>query len=91
MVEVRHYCQQLHRGNVRYIEAFCSPPECVVFTAPEWLQLLAVVQPQELLHRTFLERCIGQGMGGIIHKKKISGRLVVRDDANLVKFCDSLR
>ena len=90
-MEVRHYCQQLHRGNVRFIEAFCSPPESIIFTAPEWLQLSALVQPQQLLDRTFLDRCIGQAMGGIVHKKKFSGRLAVRDDANLVKFCDSLR
>ena len=30
-------------------------------------------------------------MGGIVHKKKVSGRLAIRDDANLVKFCDNLR
>ena len=90
-MEVRHYCQQLHRGNVRFIEAFCSPPESIIFTAPEWLQLSALVQPQQLLDRTFLDRCIGQAMGGIVHKKKFSGRLAVRDDAKLVKFCDSLR
>lgn len=90
-MEVRHFCQQLHRGNVRFIEAFCSPSESVILTATEWLQLLAVIEPQKLLDRTFLDRCVGQVMGGIVHKKKISGRLVVRDDANLVKFCDSLR
>lgn len=90
-MEVRHFCQQLHRGNVRFIEAFCSPPESIIFTATEWLQLVAVIEPQKLLDRTFLDRCVGQAMGGIIHKKKILGRLVVRDDANLVKFCDSLR
>ena len=90
-MEVRHFCQQLHRGNVRFIEAFCSPPESVVLTALEWLQLSALIKPLELLDRTFLDRCVGQAMGGIIHKRRVSGRLAIRDDANLVKFCDSLR
>jgi len=90
-VEVRHFCQQLHRGNVRFIEAFCSPPESVILTALEWLQLSSLIKPLDLLDRTFIDRCVGQAMGGIVHKKKVSGRLAIRDDATLVKFCDSIR
>ena len=43
------------------------------------------------MNRTFIDRCIGQSMGALVRKRPLSGRLVLRDDATVTKFCDSFR
>lgn len=30
--EVRHFCSQLYQGNVRTVEALCSPPESIILS-----------------------------------------------------------
>ena len=58
--------------------------------SPEWLRLSSLINPLSLLHDVFVERCVGQAMGALV-KKPLSGRLLVRDDATLTKYCDSFR
>ena len=89
--EARHFCAQLRRGNVRSVEALCAPPESVIFCSPDWLNLAAQMDPVALLSKTFVDRCMGQAMGALVKKRPISGKLAVRDDATLTKFCDSFR
>ncbi len=89
--EVRHFCAQLQRGNVRSVEGLCSPPEGLIMCSPDWFSFASLVDPMALLQRSFVERCMGQALGGIVRKKKVQGRLVVRDDASITKFCDSFR
>lgn len=89
---MRHFCAQLQRGNVRCAEALCSPAESLILSSPEWSSLASLMDPVALLHRTFIDRCVGQAMGALVKKRPaVSGRLVVRDDATLTKFCDSFR
>lgn len=89
--EVRHFCAQLQKGNVRCVEALCAPPESLVLCTPEWFGLAGLVDPVTLLQRSFVERCLGQAVGALVRKKKVRGKLVLRDDTTLTKFCDSFR
>lgn len=89
--EVRHFCWQLLRGNVRAIEVLCAPPECQVFSSPDWQKLLSLLDPSLLLKKSFLDRALGQAVGAIVKKRKVNGRLVLREDISLTKFCDSFR
>ncbi len=76
---------------MRCVEALCSPPESLVMCSREWFSFAGLLDPVGLLQRSFVERCLGQALGGIVRKKKVQGRLVVRDDASITKFCDSFR
>ena len=89
--DVRHFCSQLLRGNVRAVEALCVPPECVVMATPTWFGLVGKLNPGHLLGKSFLERCLGQAVGALVKKKKVRGRLALRDDINIFKFCDAFR
>ena len=89
--EIRRFCQLLRNGNVRSIEAFCCPPQSLVFETPEWVELRRLIDPASLLHKSFVESCEGQGVCGISKKQPSSGVMVVKDDTTLVKFCDSFR
>ena len=89
--EVRHFCAQLQRGNVRAVEALCSPPDSIILSSPEWINLASLLDPVSLLTRTFVDQCVGQSVGALVKKRPVSGRLLVRDDALLSKFCDSFR
>lgn len=89
--EVRHFCAQLQKGNVKCVEAISSPPESIIMSTPEWTKVIGLIDPVGLLHRSFVERCIGQAIGALVKKRPVSGKLVVRDDATLTKFCDSFR
>ena len=77
---------------MRCVEALCSPPESLILCSPEWFSFVSLTDPVALLQGSFVERCLGQALGAIVRKKKdVHGRLVVRDDASLAKFCDSFR
>ncbi|XP_019852087.1 PREDICTED: uncharacterized protein LOC109581994 isoform X1 [Amphimedon queenslandica] len=89
--DVRHFGGQLHHGDDRAVEAFCSPPESIIFSSPEWINLSSLLDPVSLLTRTFVKRCVGKSVGSLVKKKPVSGRLEVRDDALLSNFCDSFR
>lgn len=90
--EVRHFCWQLFRGNVRALEVLCSPSDSIILSSPDWTDLLKILNdPTQFFTRSFLERALGQAVGAIVKKKKVSGRLVLRDDVSLAKFCDSFR
>ena len=89
--DVRHFCSHLLRGNVRAIEALCVPPECVVMATTMWFQLASLLNPAHLMGQAFVDRCIGQAVGALVKKKKVKGQLVLRDDVNPTKFCDSCR
>lgn len=89
--DVRHFCSQLLRGNVRAVEALCVPPECVIMATPTWFELVGQLNPVKLLSKSFVDRCLGQGIGALTKKKKVNGRLVLRDDIDIFKFCDSFR
>lgn len=78
-------------GNVRAIEALCAPPECQILSAEDWYKLLHLLNPVHLLRKSFLDRALGQAVGAIVKKKKVNGRLVLREDISLTKFCDSFR
>ena len=73
------------------MEALCAPPKSVIFCTSEWLSLVAQVEPVALFSKTFVDRCIGQAMGALVKKRPVSGKLTVREDATLTKFCDSFR
>lgn len=47
--EVRHFCAQLRKGNVRSVEALCAPPESLILCSPEWFGLVGLVDPVSLL------------------------------------------
>ena len=47
--EVRHFCAQLRRGNVRSVEALCAPPENLILCSPEWFGLVGLIDPVSLL------------------------------------------
>ncbi len=89
--DVRHFCSQLLRGNVRAVEALCVPPECVIMATPTWFGLVGQLNPTKLLGKSFVDRCLGQAVGALIKKKKVNGRLALRDDIDMFKFCDSFR
>lgn len=89
--EVRHFCWQLLRGNVRAMEALCAPKECQIVSSPDWQELLHLLNPVLLLNKSFLDRALGQAVGAIVKKKKVNGRLVIREDISLTKFCNSFR
>ena len=90
--EVRHFCWQLFRGNVRALEVLCSPLGSVIFSSPDWSELLKILNdPSKLFSKTFLDRALGQAVGAIVKKKKVNDRLVLRDDISLTKFSDSFR
>ena len=89
--EVRHFCWQLLRGNVRAVEALRVPPESQIFSAPDWHELHRLLDPVHLLRKSFLDRALGQAVGAIVKKKKVNDRLVLREDISLTKFCDSFR
>lgn len=76
---------------MRCVEALSSSPGSLILCSPEWFSLAGLMDPVALLQRSFVERCLGQCLGGIVRKKKVQGRLVVRDDASITKFCDSFR
>ena len=90
--EVRHFCWQLFRGNVRALEVLCSPPDSVILSSPDWSKLLQILNdPSQLLSKSFLDRALGQAVGAIVKKKKVNDQLVLRDDISLTKFSDSFR
>ena len=77
---------------MRALEVLCSPPESVILSSPDWNKLLQILNdPSQLLSKTFLDRAMGQAVGAIVKKKKVNGRLVLRDDISLTKFSDSFR
>lgn len=74
------------------MEALRSPPEAVITSSPEWRDFVALIDPVSLMHRAFVDRCLGQAMGGLMKKKKdAGGKLVVKGDVTPTKFCDSFR
>ena len=89
--EVRHVCSQLLRGNVRTLEAFCAPPESVIITSQEWMRFVSLLDATSLLGKSLVDRCFGQAVGALVKRKKVNGRLVLRDDVTLTTFCDSFR
>ena len=90
--EVRHFCWQLFRGNVRALEVLSSPPDSIILSSPDWSKLLQILNdPSQMLTKSFLDRALGQAVGAIIKKKTVNGQLVLRDDISLTKFCDSFR
>ena len=89
--EVRHFCFQLLSGNVRSIEALCCPPDGVVLSTQQWSALQELLDPKTLVNKAFVSQCLGQSIGGLVRKKKVRGRLVIRDDTSLEKFADSFR
>ncbi|XP_019852083.1 PREDICTED: uncharacterized protein LOC109581992 isoform X1 [Amphimedon queenslandica] len=89
--DVRHFCAQLQCGNVRAVEALCSPPDSIIFSSPEWISLASLLDPVSLLTPTFVKHCVGKSIGTLIKKKPTSGTLEVRNDAFVSNFCDSFR
>ena len=90
--EVRHFCWQLFRGNVRALEVLSSPPDSIILSSPDWSKLLQILNdPSQMLTKSFLDRALGQAVGAIIKKKTVNGQLVLKDDISLTKFCDSFR
>ena len=90
--EIRHFCWQLQKGNVRAVEALRCPPEAVIVSSPEWQEFVALLDTVSLLHRGFVDRALGQAMGGLMKKKRdADGKLVVKGDITPSKFCDSFR
>jgi len=82
---------QVLRGNVRAVEALCVPPECVIMSTPTWYWMVGQLDPVKLCGKSFVDRCLGQAAGALVKKKKVQGKLVLRDDITPVKFCDSFR
>lgn len=89
-VEARHFGQHLKSGNVRCIEAFCSPESGVIIKTSEFQQLQNEVLTEELISKQLLEKCRGQAFGGVLRRKK-DGHLVMKEEATLQKICDSFR
>ena len=90
--EIRHFCWQLQKGNVRALEALRCAPEATLISTPEWRDFLELLDPVALLQKGFVDRCLGQAMGGLMKKRKdADGKLVVKEDITPTKFCDSFR
>lgn len=62
-----------------------------IFISQEWTAFAAMLNPVSLLQKNFVEKCIGQAVGGVVKRKKVKGQQVIRDDASLTKFCDAFR
>ena len=89
--EVRHFCWQLLRGNIRAVEALCVPSECQIVAGPGWHRLLQLADLVLLLNKSFIDCALGQAVGAIVKKTKVNGCLVSREDISLTKLCDSFR
>ena len=90
--EIRHFCWQLQKGNVRALEALRCAPEATLISTPEWQNFLELLDPIALLQKSLVDRCLGQAMGGLMKKRKdADGKLVVKEDITPTKFCDSFR
>ncbi len=58
---------------------------------PTWYKMVGQLDPAKLTGKSFVDKCLGQAVGALVKKKKVQGKLVLRDDINVFKFCDSLR
>ena len=57
----------------------------------EWTSFASLLDPVSFLQKSFVEKCLGQAIGGLIKQKKVKGQQVLKDDASLTKFCDAFR
>ena len=90
--EVRRFCGLLRSGNVRSVEVFCSTPQSTVLESPEWAELKTLLDPASILYqKNFIERCEGQAVFAVGKTRPSTSKMGVKDDATLVKFCDSFR
>ena len=62
-----------------------------IFISQEWTAFASLLNPVSLLQKSFVEKCVGQAVGGVVKRKKVKEQLVMRDDASLTKFCDAFR
>ena len=90
-VEVRHFCNQIRQGNVRFLEALFSPLESAVLSSPEFDQLRGKLQQSELITVNFARKCLGQSYGTVAKFRKDIKRFVLREDATIDKLSDSYR
>ena len=91
---MRHFCSELLKGNVRYLEALCASAESLVISSPHWLKLGLLLNPRQLLGKAFTDRCLGQAVGGLTMRhrtKEGKGHLVISPDVTMEKICDSFR
>ena len=90
-VEVRHFCHQLIRGNVRFLEALFSCPESVVLSSPEFDGLRAQLSQPALTTVKFAMKCLGQAYGSVAKYRKDLNVFTLKEDATFEKLSQSYR
>ena len=88
--DVRRFCSQLQHGNVRSIEALCAPPSSLVLCSREWLGLVGLMDPVDLLQRRSVVDCLGKAIN-VLTTKRARRELVFRDKITQSMFYDFVR
>ncbi|KAI6649530.1 hypothetical protein LOD99_6696 [Oopsacas minuta] len=90
-VEVRHFCNQIKSGNVRFLEALFCPLESVILSSPEFDCLRGKLKQSEFTTVVFAKRCLGQAYGSVAKYRKDLKIFTLKEDATMEKLFHSYR